>query len=42
VLRWPRLVIGVSDEGVRDWPPALARRVPVERDAALRDVVTMC
>jgi hypothetical protein len=36
------LAIRVSDEGVRDCAPALARRVPDERDAALRDVVTMC
>jgi len=40
VLRWLRLVIGVSDEGVRDCAPALGRRVLEERDAA-RDVVTI-
>jgi hypothetical protein len=42
VLRWLRLVIGVSDEDVRDCAPALGRRVLDGRDAALRDVVTIC
>ncbi|MEP7021846.1 MAG: hypothetical protein ABI808_14465, partial [Pseudonocardiales bacterium] len=41
VLRWPRLVMGVPAEDVRDAAPALARRVLDGRDAALRDVVTI-
>jgi hypothetical protein len=41
VLRWLRLDIVVSDEGLRDCAPGLARRVLDERDEALRDVVTI-